>query len=195
MVSVFGACSPIFSKHVFLVPVLDPHLTTYPSNIGVQILGVLDLGTSTLCSGESFSDLLLFRSGKDKGWLNTDASWLELPAHKLQNLEPFEGISASKYPGNQRSVIHKGQQCHQIRNFWTVTNKLFSIFWIESSNSTFVCCLEHDLACVWSWLFCIWHLPCLVSFWWVLGGSVEIWMNISYRVKVILACQEVLKWV
>jgi hypothetical protein len=50
-----------------------------------------------------------------------------------------------------------------------------------------------------SWLFCLQNLPCLVSFWCMRGGSVEVWTKKFYfgscRVKLILACQEVLKWV
>ena len=32
----------------FSCPFLDPHLTTFHSNIGVQVIAMLDLGTSTL---------------------------------------------------------------------------------------------------------------------------------------------------
>ena len=42
-----------------------------------------------------------------------------------------------------------------------------------SSNSTWLL--------VGGWLFCIQHLPCLVSFWCMLGGRVNVWMkNILY---------------
>ena len=51
-----------------------------------------------------------------------------------------------------------------------------------------------------SWLFCIHqHLLCSVSFWCMLGGIVKIWTRTFYigslRVKLIMACQEVLNWV
>ena len=51
-----------------------------------------------------------------------------------------------------------------------------------------------------SWLFCRQDLPCSVSFWCILGGSVEVWTkNMMYRhqsrVNLILAFQVVLKWV
>ena len=49
------------------------------------------------------------------------------------------------------------------------------------------------------WLICIQHLPCLVSFWCMLRGSVEVWTkNILYQFiegQTHMACQEVLKWV
>jgi hypothetical protein len=52
-----------------------------------------------------------------------------------------------------------------------------------------------------SWLFCLQNLPCLVSFWCMRGGYV-VWRFEhrtfyigSWRVKLVLACQEVLKWV
>ena len=50
MVSIFCSRSSISSKHVAFVlcPFLGPHLTTYHSNIGVHIIVVLELGTSTL---------------------------------------------------------------------------------------------------------------------------------------------------
>ena len=48
-------------------------------------------------------------------------------------------------------------------------------------------------------MFCIHHLPCSVSFWCMLGGSVEVWMKNSLYWFIAgqahLACQEVLKWV
>ena len=53
-----------------------------------------------------------------------------------------------------------------------------------------------------SLLVCIQHLPCSVSFWSILGGSVEVYTKIiedsciaSLRIKLILACQEVGRWV
>jgi hypothetical protein len=50
-----------------------------------------------------------------------------------------------------------------------------------------------------SWLFCTQHLPCSVSFRCRLGGtSGEVWRTIyidSLKIELILACQEVLKWV
>ena len=48
MVSIFSAHCPISFEHVFLTSTLDPHLTTYHSNIGVHIIVLLELGTSTL---------------------------------------------------------------------------------------------------------------------------------------------------
>ena len=48
------------------------------------------------------------------------------------------------------------------------------------------------------WLFCIQELSCLVSFRCMLGGSVEVWTKTFYlsslSIKLMLACQEVLKW-
>ena len=47
--SIFWVRSPISSKHMsFWFPFFDPHLTTHHSNIGVQIIAMLELGTSTL---------------------------------------------------------------------------------------------------------------------------------------------------
>jgi hypothetical protein len=50
IISIFWACSPISFKHMiyFWCQFLDPHLTTYNSNVGVQIIVVLEWGTSTL---------------------------------------------------------------------------------------------------------------------------------------------------
>ena len=49
MTSIFWAHRPISFEFVSLwYPFLDPHLTTYVSNTGVQIIAVLELGTSTL---------------------------------------------------------------------------------------------------------------------------------------------------
>ena len=51
-----------------------------------------------------------------------------------------------------------------------------------------------------SWLFCIQHLPCLVTIWCTLGrscgglGKKTVHIG-SFRVKLILPCQEVLEWV
>ena len=49
MISILCARSPIYFKHVsFWWQFLDLHLTTYHSNIGVQIIFVFNLGVSTL---------------------------------------------------------------------------------------------------------------------------------------------------
>lgn len=51
MVSIFCECSPIsFKTHglFFWCLFSDPYLNTYHSNIGVWIIGGLELGTSTL---------------------------------------------------------------------------------------------------------------------------------------------------
>ena len=49
MVSILGTHSPISFKHVsFGCLFLDSHLTTYHSNIGVQMNGILNIGMSTL---------------------------------------------------------------------------------------------------------------------------------------------------
>lgn len=46
----FWACSLIFFKHIsFWCLFLNPHLPSYHSNIGVQILAMFNLGTPTLC--------------------------------------------------------------------------------------------------------------------------------------------------
>ena len=51
MVSRFWAHSPISLEHMsFWCLFLDPHITTYHSNTSVQIIVVLELGTSALCS-------------------------------------------------------------------------------------------------------------------------------------------------
>ena len=51
MGSIFWACNPISFKRIsFLCQFLHPHLTTFHSNIGVQIIVVFNLGTSTLCA-------------------------------------------------------------------------------------------------------------------------------------------------
>ena len=43
--NIFWTCSPISSKHMSIsYPFLYPQITTYLSNIGVQIIGVFDLG-------------------------------------------------------------------------------------------------------------------------------------------------------
>ena len=53
MISIFWTCSPISSMHMFLwCPFLDPHLTTYRSNISVQIIVVLELRPPTLPNEE-----------------------------------------------------------------------------------------------------------------------------------------------
>ena len=49
MVSTFWARTPISFKHKsFWCPFVDPHLTPYHQNIGVQIIAKLELGMSTL---------------------------------------------------------------------------------------------------------------------------------------------------
>ena len=52
MVNTFEACRPISLKHMmpFWCPFLDPHLTTYHSNIGFQVIAMLDKHLSTLLS-------------------------------------------------------------------------------------------------------------------------------------------------
>ena len=58
MVSIFLAPSLISFQHMsFWCPFLDPRLTTYYSNIGVQISVVFELGTSTLAVSSASTKL------------------------------------------------------------------------------------------------------------------------------------------
>jgi hypothetical protein len=46
--SIFRACGPISLKHVSLWCLfLNPHVTIHHSNVGVQFIAMLELGTST----------------------------------------------------------------------------------------------------------------------------------------------------
>jgi hypothetical protein len=58
MVSIFLAPSLISFQHLsFWCPFLDPHLTAHHSNIGVQIIVVFELGTSTLAVSSASTKL------------------------------------------------------------------------------------------------------------------------------------------
>ena len=102
--------------------------------------------------------------------------------------------SGSFMQGNPQVTIAMIPDSQKFEGYWisepqNVQVRICFLIKLSSNSSTWLL--------VGSWRFCIQYLPCSVSFGCILGGSVEFeWKSFyigSLRVKLILACQEVLK--
>ena len=73
----------------FWCPFLNSHLTTCHSNIGVQIIAMFDLGTSTLAPIEWFSNLYRRMMNGREGWEHLQDQHFEMV--KVNNAKSIQG--------------------------------------------------------------------------------------------------------
>jgi hypothetical protein len=79
--------------------------------------------------------------------------------------------------------VTRAQTCCNFLEFHTCTRQAFyATLKLLRSHQTMEFSANSTWLLVTSWLFCLQNFPCLVSFWCMRGGSVEVWAkNILYR--------------